>query len=69
MMSKAAEDALRNPTVDVRTAARLLGLSDSGAYRAAARGDIPTVRIGGAVRIPSRWLERVLLLDEPEAAK
>jgi len=38
------------------------GLSRNASYEAAARGDIPTVRIGKLLRVPVRAMER--LLDE-----
>jgi Helix-turn-helix domain len=34
--------------------------SRAGAYAAAQRGDIPTIRIGRRVRVPVRALERML---------
>jgi hypothetical protein len=36
------------------------GLSRDGSYDAAARGDIPTIRIGRLLRVPVRALERML---------
>lgn len=44
MMSAANTD--ERLTISVEEAGRLLGLSRPGAYRAAKRGDIPTIRIG-----------------------
>jgi hypothetical protein len=39
---------------------RYFGLSRNGSYLAAARGDIPTIRIGRLLRVPVRAMERVL---------
>jgi hypothetical protein len=39
---------------------RYFGLSRDGSYRAAERGDIPTIRIGRLLRVPVRVLERML---------
>jgi hypothetical protein len=39
---------------------KYFGLSRNGAYDAAARGDIPTIRIGRLLRVPVRALERML---------
>lgn len=36
-------------------------LSRSGIYNAAAKGDIPTVKIGSRVFVPSWFVERLLL--------
>ena len=57
-------------TMSVEAAGRVLGLSRNGAYAAAARGDIPVVRIGRKLLVPTHRL--LALLDgennEPEAA-
>jgi hypothetical protein len=48
-------------TLDVPTAGKkYFGLSRGGSYAAAARGDIPTVRIGRRLRAPIVALERML---------
>jgi Helix-turn-helix domain len=39
---------------------RYFGLSRNGSYDAAARGDIPTIKIGRLLRVPVRALERIL---------
>jgi hypothetical protein len=39
---------------------RYFGLSRNAAYDAAARGDIPTIRIGRLLRVPVRALEAML---------
>jgi excisionase family DNA binding protein len=47
---------------------RYFGLSRNGAYDAAARGEIPTIRIGRLLRVPVRALERMLeRASEPAA--
>jgi excisionase family DNA binding protein len=44
-------------------------LSRDGAYRAAERGEIPTIRIGRLLRVPVRALERMLDgVQPPDAA-
>ena len=42
---------------------RYFGLCRNAAYEAAARGDLPTIRIGRLLRVPVRALER--MLDRP----
>ncbi|MFL9827199.1 helix-turn-helix domain-containing protein [Rhodoplanes sp. SY1] len=50
-----------NPLVyDVAQAAALLGMSRNAAYAAAARGDIPTIRIGKLIRVPKVALDRLI---------
>lgn len=44
-------EMLTPPTTTVEKAAKLLGLSRSFAYEAAARGDIKTVRMGGKLLV------------------
>jgi Helix-turn-helix domain len=39
---------------------KYFGLSRNGTYDAAARGDLPTVRIGRLLRVPVRALEAML---------
>jgi Helix-turn-helix domain len=51
-------------TVDVVTAGKMLGLGRSAAYRAAARGDIPSLRIGGKVLVPLVRLAKLLEGEE-----
>lgn len=49
-------------TLDVPTAGRLyFGLSQNGSYLAAQRGDIPTIKIGGRIRVPIVALEMMLM--------
>ena len=56
-------------TISVPAAGKkYFGLSRNGAYDAAARGDLPTIRIGRLLRVPVRALERMLdRASEPEA--
>ncbi len=48
-------------TISVPEAGRkYFDLSRNGAYAAAERGEIPTIRIGRLLRVPIRALERML---------
>jgi Helix-turn-helix domain len=51
--------------VTVPVAARLLGMSERSAYRAAARGDLPTIRLDGGLRVPVARLYGMLGLAIP----
>jgi hypothetical protein len=44
-------DIAHLPTVDVPTAGRVLGIGRDAAYAAAARGEIPTLRLGRSLRV------------------
>ena len=48
---------------------KYFGLSRNGAYDAAARGDLPTIRIGRLLRVPVRALERMLDRASDPAAR
>jgi predicted DNA-binding transcriptional regulator AlpA len=48
-------------TVDVPTAARMLGISRGGAYELARRGELPgAIKLGGRTVVSRRALERAL---------
>jgi excisionase family DNA binding protein len=53
-------------TMTVTEAARVLGISRGKAYEAAARGEIPTLKIGRRILVPRTALER-LLMQQPLA--
>lgn len=52
------------PTITVERAAEALGISRASAYRAAATGDIPTLRIGRRLVVPTAALRRLVGLDQ-----
>ncbi len=53
-------------TISVEDAAKQLGLSRNAGYEAAKRGEIPTIRIGRRLLVPSAAFER--LFDPPPPA-
>ncbi len=62
-------DPNERPTLSVwPETARLLNLSKASAYAAAERGEIPTIRIGRRLLVPTAALRRMLELDEPKPA-
>ena len=48
---------------------RLAGLSRNGSYAAAARGELPTIRLGRLLRVPLLALERMVERASGEAPK
>lgn len=48
------------PTITVEQAGNLLGISRRSAYRAAAAGQIPTLRLGRRLVVPTARLRRLL---------
>ncbi len=60
-------DPRDQPTLNLwPTTGHLLGLSRQSTYDAAARGDIPTIRIGRRLLVPTAALRRMLQLDLPD---
>ena len=53
-------DPARKPTLTVPEAGRILGLSRDAAYQAAARKQIPTLRIGRRLLVPTARLLAML---------
>ncbi len=52
-------------TITVEHAGKLLGVSRSSAYRAAARDEIPTIRIGRRLLVPTAKLLAMLGVQSP----
>lgn len=70
MMSQDAPDAKPTPpdwttrsTLSVEEAGAILGLSKDSAYKAVARGEIPALRLGRRLRVPTEQLRRLLAGD------
>ena len=58
-----ARTATANPqpaTMTITQAAELLGISRSAGYRAVTRGEIPTIRIGRRLLVPTAKLHALL---------
>ena len=61
-------DPTKEPTISVEHAGRLMGVGRSAAYIGAKNGEIPVVRIGRLLRVPTaRFLSEVLGYDRPVA--
>ena len=54
-------------TITVEEAGELVGMSRSAAYRAAARGQLPTVRLGRRLRVPTAKFLSMLGLERESA--
>ncbi len=67
MMTKEERDAaLARPLIPVRTAGAVLGLSHMTATKAVKAGDIPTVKVGARLLVPTAALRAMIGL--PAAA-
>ncbi len=53
------------PTLSVPAAGKLLGLGREGSYRAAATGELPTIKFGRRLFVPTARLLQILgVMDE-----
>lgn len=49
--------------------ARALGISRDAAYQAAARGELPTIRLGGRILVSRDALERLLSIEQRQGSE
>jgi hypothetical protein len=63
-MNDDLKSLLSRPTASVPETGRIcFGYGINASYRAAERGTIPTIKIGGKLRVPTAWIKRTLQLD------
>ena len=55
------------PTISVERAGELLGISRRSAYRAAANGELPSVKLGRRILVPTARLLALLGADEADS--
>jgi excisionase family DNA binding protein len=55
-------------TLSVPETAALLGISRALAYQLVARGELPSLRLGGRILVPRQALERLISDPEPGVA-
>lgn len=53
------------PTISVERAGQILGISRRSAYRAAARGELPTFKVGRRLLVPTPRLLDLLGVRDP----
>lgn len=54
--------AEERPTLSVEEVAHWLGIGRTAAYDAVGRGDIPSIRIGNRIKVPTAALRQMLKL-------
>ena len=59
-MQNDTEHTQERATYTLDKTANILGISRAGAYQAARRGEIPTIRFGKRILVPRKALERLL---------
>jgi hypothetical protein len=63
-MNDELQNLLSKPTADVPEVGRICyGMSRNGSYAAAARGEIPTIKVGRLLKVPTAPLRRQLGLE------
>lgn len=67
--SRALPDPVAEPTITVPRAAAIIGISRRHAYTAVERNEIPSIRVGERIVVPTaRFLAKYGLIDSPAAA-
>ena len=56
-------DPHKRPTISVPEAGKFFDLKRAASYEAAKRGEIPTIRVGRALKVPTAELLRLLGLN------
>lgn len=65
MLAPWLKKMLTQPTNSVPNAGKAVAnLSRNASYAAAARGDIPTIKIGRKLAVPTVWIKSQLMLDD-----
>ena len=57
-------DPRTHPTTSIEDTARVLGVAKSSAYVAVANGEIPSIRVGRRLLVPTAALRRMLQLAD-----
>lgn len=58
---------LSRPTCRIELAAKILGVSRSAAYQAARAGELPTIKLGRRMVVPTAKLAEMLGVELPAA--
>lgn len=68
MTTEERNDALARPLITVDVAGEVLGIGKNRAYRAAKDGQIPTIRLGRRLHVPTAELRKLLGIETSKAA-
>lgn len=60
----AMPDPKQQPFITVEETAELLGMGRNVTYRAVAEGQIPSIRVGKLIRVPTAAIRRLAGLDD-----
>lgn len=64
----AIDDIRDLPTISVPVAGQVVGIGRDAAYAAAARGELPVLKLGRTLRVPVPALLRLLGANSPDIA-
>ena len=62
-MNEEMAKLLSNPTLTIAEAGKIFGMCRNAAYAAAAKGEIPTIRIGRLLKVPTAVVRKQLGLE------
>ena len=63
-MNEELKAIFSKPTVSIPEAGRVcFGLSRNSSYAAARKGDIPTIKVGGSLYVPTSALRKILGIE------
>lgn len=62
-MNSGLPDPKDEPVISVERAGRVLGIARCSAYEAVRRGDIPSIRLGRRIVVPTARLRELVGLD------
>jgi hypothetical protein len=58
---KAVDEQVHEPlTLSIPAAGAMAGIAKNASYNAARRGEIPTIKLGGKLRVPAAKWKRIL---------
>jgi len=63
MTAEEKHAALAEPMVSIETAGKILGMCRVKSYQCAARGEIPTIRFGRRLHVPTAKLREMLSIE------
>lgn len=67
-MSNALPDPKARPTLSVDEVAEILGLDRKTVYASVRSGELPSLRVGRRILVPTRWLAARIAPDADDAA-
>jgi len=67
-MKKLLPDPKSQPTLSVDDVAEILGLDRKTVYASVRSGELPSLRVGRRILVPTRWLAARIAPDADEAA-